>query len=141
MATSTTDTTLLAAGPVAGYKQSTAADVKAWAAENGLTVHAGRGRMPLSVVHAYNKANRRNRRQYVLGSGVAATRTFPFTTAAGRESTFQATNKEVRTWAQAQEGLTVGAKGAFSREVLNAYGQAHAKARTRKPKAAPVEQA
>lgn len=129
------DTTILAVTPVKGYRQSTAADVKAWAEANGLQVHAGRGRMPLAAIHAYNKANKRARRQYVVGSAVPTTLTHPFTTKAGRESTFQATNADVRTWAT-EQGLVVGERGRFSRAVLNAYGQAHAKTRApRKPKA------
>lgn len=127
-----TDTALHALTPIAGYRQVPASDVKAWAADNGFTVHNGRGAMPREVINAYNAAHVRNRRQYVVASKVQPVQTFNYTTASDRQGKFTAAPAAVRSWAQ-DNGLKVGARGRFSAEVLDAYGQAHAKSRKSKP--------
>lgn len=127
MAAANTD--LAAVTVLAGYRQATATDVKEWGAANGWTINEGRGRMPLDLVHAFNKASKRRKVQYVTGTGQATrTATYEFTTAKGRTSKFTAVPKEVRQWAKDQ-GLAVGERGRFSQEVRDAYGQAHAKVR------------
>ena len=128
--------TVHAVTPLAGYRQATASEVKEFGEKNGFKVNAGRGRMALDLVHAFNKANKRRKVQYVTGTGQSTrTQEYAFTTAAGRESKFTAVPSEVRAWAK-EQGLTVGERGRFTQEVRNAYGQAHAKVRApRKPKA------
>lgn len=121
-----TDTNLLAVTPVAGFRQATAAEVKAWAADNGFTVKPGRGRMPMEVVHAFNAkhgAGRKRKAQYVLGSAVQDERDYGYTTAKGRQGKFSARPADIRAWAQS-EGLTTATRGKFSQEILDAYGQA-----------------
>ena len=39
-------------------KFATAADVRAWAAENGIPTKPGRGRLPKSTIEAFNKGRR-----------------------------------------------------------------------------------
>lgn len=121
-----TDTTLLAVTPVAGYRQASADEVKAWAADNGFTVKPGRGRMPLAVVNAFNEAHgkgRKRKAQYVLGSKVQTEREYVYTTAKGRKGKFSAQPQDIRAWAQ-EQGLTTAVRGKFSQDILDAYGQA-----------------
>ena len=128
--------TVHAVTPLAGYRQATASEVKEFGEKNGFKVNAGRGRMALDLVHAFNKANKRRKVQYVTGTGQASrTATYEFTTAAGRKSKFKAQPQDVRAWAK-DKGLTVGERGRFSAAVRDAYGQAHAPVRkARKSKA------
>lgn len=108
-----------------------------WATLNGYKVNDGRGRVANEVIDAYNadKANRRARRQYVAGAAPADTTTFHFTTAAGRESTYEGVPSEVRAWG-VEQGLCKPTRGRLPQSVIDAYGQQVAKPpRKRKAKA------
>lgn len=142
MAARTLDPTtlvILRSTPVAGRRPATVNEVKTWGRSNGFEVSDHQGRLANDLVDAFNTAGSKGRAsqkvQYVVASDVPESQTFPYTTAAGRESTFTAPAKVVRAWAK-DNGLTVGARGRFTAEVRNAYGQAHAPAR--KPRAAKV---
>lgn len=137
--TSTTATIVRIAAETAaeakGYKVAPAEAVKDWGKTNGYKVNEGRGRMPLSLVEAFNKANKRRRVVYVPGTDTQPEQVYEFTTAAGRKSKFKAQPQDVRAWAK-DKGLTVGERGRFSAAVRDAYGQAHAPVRkARKSKA------
>ena len=84
------DTTLHAVTEVAGFRQATAKDVKAWAGENGHEVKQGRGRMPMEVVHAFNAAKARSKVQYVLATEAQPEQEYAYTTAKGRQGQFRA---------------------------------------------------
>lgn len=133
------DTSLHAVTPVAGYSQVTATDVKDWAEKNGFTVHRGRGRLRREVIDAYNAAQARSKRQYVIASAPQPKSDHTYTTASGREGKFSATAAEVRAWAS-EAGLGVPSRGRLPQSALDAYGRAHAKKRgARKAKAAATE--
>jgi hypothetical protein len=118
-----TDVSLNKVTEIAGYKQATAADVKAWAADNGFTVKPGRGRMAFEVIDAYNAAHKRKRTQYVVGSALDSEVEYGYTTAKGRKGKFRARPSEVRAWAR-ENGFEVGDRGRFRAEILDAFGQA-----------------
>ena len=125
-----------------GKRLATVEQMKTWGRENGYKVPEAQGRPSKALIEAYNgdTRNKRARRVYVSGAAPAAPTRFTFTTAAGRESTFEAVTEDVREWARGQEGLTVGDRGRLSRAVVDAYGQAHAKPRkARKAKAKTSE--
>lgn len=109
---------------LAGFTQHTAKDVKSWGADNGFKVNAGKGRMALALVDAFNEAHGKGKRkgQYVLRSKATAVRDWNYTTAKGRKGKFKATTTDIRAWAR-EEGLTEADRGRFSQEIVDAYGQ------------------
>lgn len=116
-----------------GFKAVPTDVIKAWAKENGYDVPERQGRLSNEVIDEYNKKNARRRRQYLPG-GTPETKTYVYTTAAGKESTFEAVPEDVRAWAT-DEGLTTATKGRFSRAILDAYGHHVKPPRARKAKA------
>ena len=134
-ATTVTRLSEAAAAEAKGFRLATTEQMKTWARKNGVNVPEAQGRPSQEAIDAFNKAHKRNRLTYVTGVAPQPTTNFVFTTAAGRESKFDAVTEDVRAWAQ-EQGMSVGARGRLPRAVIDAYGQAHAKPRkARKPKA------
>lgn len=120
-----TDLSVLRSVAVAGRRQATADEVKAWGRDNGFTVNEGRGRMSNDLIDAFNEKHGKGKRkaQYVAGSKVQPVQDYTYTTAKGRKGKFQAAPADIRAWA-VEAGLTEAVRGKFSQEILNAYGQA-----------------
>jgi hypothetical protein len=140
MAARNTDLAILAVSPIAGFRQATTDEVKAWGRkQEGMKVNDKQGTLSHALVDGFNKANRRRRVQYLPGSPAVAPTEFAFTTASGRASTYSAPLPTVRAWAQ-ENGHTVGSRGRLPQPVIDAYGQQVAKpAKPRKPR--PVVEA
>ena len=114
-----------------GMTQASAPQVREWGVQHGFEVKTGPGRLSMALVRAFNDAHKDV--QYVLGSSASAAQPqrFEYTTAKGRTGAFTATSAQVREWGTATvEGYTA-TRGRPSRAVIDAYGQAHARTRSR----------
>jgi len=113
---------ILASTPVSGRTLVSTPTIKAWAGKNGYKVTFGRkGRMAREVVDAFNSAHKT--KQYLPSQPAQDEQTFTYTGSDGRKRKFKAQTKVMRAWAQAQPDLTVGQRGRFTQDVIDAYGR------------------
>ena len=100
---------------------ATAAQVRDWALSEGLPVKAGRGRLPLSVIGAFNEAHPKGKFPGRSKSTAKVVKvTLKAKPAKGRTKTRKATTAEVRAFAVAN-GLAKNTRGRLSAEAKRAF--------------------
>jgi hypothetical protein len=101
----------------------TADDVRTWARSKGMTV-AEHGRLPYSVIEAFNKGRKHQYRPTLTPPARVLTISGKKRDAKGRvnRASYTVETSALRAWGKAH-GFEVGQRGRFSAELLAAYGQ------------------
>lgn len=105
-----------------GFARATAADVREWAAANGLPAGGSRGRLPKATIEAYNAAHGKGkgRKRYEKNLPVGTITLQEFGPKGGLKREVQTTANEVRAFA-ALHGIPVSSRGRLSVEAREAY--------------------